>query len=160
MFPSLWTETSNAFDHCSGKRLLLNSQKGMADGWRVSHSGVWTILLYFTYKTACLSCWEVYSDCVEAQSCVMCIRRRFTEWLCCFVKSVESRPFALNKGVLHVLFSVFSLSASTVRHNHRVVSVLFCDKRCDKIFACVRFRPSTFKVFGHVCLRYVYIYID
>ena len=93
-----------------------------------AHSGVWTILLYFSYKTVCLSYWEVYNDCVdqfvEALICVLCIRILFKDSLCCFVKCVESQTFELNNGVLHVLFSAFSLSVLTVRHNHRVHVIL------------------------------------
>lgn len=93
-----------------------------------AHSGVWTILLYVSYKTVCLSYWEVYNDYVdqfaEALICVLCIRILFKDSLCCFVKCVESQTFELNNGVLHVLFSAFSLSVLTVRHNHRVHVIL------------------------------------
>ena len=93
-----------------------------------AHSGVWTTLLYFSYKTVCLSYWEVYNDCVdqfvEALICVLCIRILFKDSLCCFVKCVESQTFELIDGVLHVLFSAFSLSMLTVRHNHRVHVIL------------------------------------
>ena len=85
---------------------------------------------------------DVYSRIIQGLIVLLC-------------KMCRVKPFELNNGVLHVLLSVFSLSVLTVRHNHLVVCVCYFVTS-----VCVHFRPSTFNVFAHVCLRYVYIHID